>query len=291
VPTPARLALAALVAAPLAAGLAGPSSAAQPTTRSLDAYGLTADNELVAFSTDDANGATVVGTIGGLAPGEQVVGIDFRPANDTLVGLVDGATDRLVTIDRTTAVATALSSLSVQLVGSSFGIDFNPTVDRLRVVSDADQNLRINVATGAVTNDLAISYAAGDVNTGANPSSVAAAYTNNDRDAIGTQPADATATTLYDIEAGLDVLVTQTPPNNGTLNTVGALGRETTDVAGLDIYSDVAGGKATTNTAYAVLTNPGNSKLYTVDLATGTAKQLGVFHADVIDLAVDTVQS
>ena len=36
------------------------------------------------------------------------------------------------------------------LAGSDFGFDFNPTVDRIRLISDADQNLRLNPMTGGV---------------------------------------------------------------------------------------------------------------------------------------------
>ena len=286
-PSSSRVALAALVAAPLAVVAAGASSAG--TTRSLEAYGLTAANELVSFTTD-ATADAVTRPVTGLAAGELLVGIDFRPANGTLVGLVDGATDRLVTIDPATAAATALSTLSVQLVGGSFGIDFNPTVDRLRVVSDAEQNLRINVDTGAVTVDGPLAYAAGDADAGTDPAVVAAAYTNNDTD---TGTTGATGTARYDLDAALDSLVLQAPPNNGTLTTVGALDRPVGAEAGFDIYSDVTGGRATTNTAYAVLAGSGVSKLVTVDLATGLARPAGVFRpsVDVVDIAVATVQA
>lgn len=43
--------------------------------------------------------------------------------------------------------------LNVALEGRSFALDFNPTVDRLRVVSDSGQNLRIDVDTEAVAVD------------------------------------------------------------------------------------------------------------------------------------------
>jgi hypothetical protein len=53
------------------------------------------------------------------------------------------------------------------LNGSSFGFDFNPTVDRIRVQSDADQNLRLNPATGALAaTDTTLSFAVGDTNQG-----------------------------------------------------------------------------------------------------------------------------
>ena len=36
------------------------------------------------------------------------------------------------------------------LSGTAFGIDFNPVVDRLRITSNAGQNLRTNVVSGGV---------------------------------------------------------------------------------------------------------------------------------------------
>ncbi len=39
------------------------------------------------------------------------------------------------------------------LTGNTFGVDFNLVADRLRIVSDAGQSLRINVDTGFVTTD------------------------------------------------------------------------------------------------------------------------------------------
>ena len=37
--------------------------------------------------------------------------------------------------------------------GDRYGIDFNPTVDRVRVVNDGDENLRLNPNTGALFDD------------------------------------------------------------------------------------------------------------------------------------------
>jgi hypothetical protein len=146
------------------------------------------------------------------------------------------------------------------LSGASFGVDFNPTVDRLRVTSDADQNLRINVDTGAATVDGALAYAAGDANAGQDPNVAGSAYTNS--------MAGATTTTLYGIDSARDVLVTQNPPNNGTLNTVGALGVDAGDAVGFDIAPNG-------NTAYAALTVDGASQLYTINLTTGAAALVG----------------
>lgn len=45
------------------------------------------------------------------------------------------------------AVATKVSQLTVPLEGSSFGVDFNPAANALRVVSETGQNLRHPFAT------------------------------------------------------------------------------------------------------------------------------------------------
>ena len=129
------------------------------------------------------------------------------------------------------------------LNGGAFGFDFNPTVDRIRVTSDAVENLRLNPDTGTVTVDV-------NLNPG-NPNVVGSAYTNNF--------AGATTTTLYDIDSNLDILAIQNPPNNGTLNTVGSLGLNTSDLVGFDISQQ-------NPTAYASLTVGGISAFYTINL-------------------------
>lgn len=124
----------------------------------------------------------------------------------------------------------------------------------MRVVSDADQNLRINVDNGATIVD-------GTLNPG-NPNVVAAAYTNNF--------AGATTTTLYVIDSSTDQLFIQNPPNNGTLNLVGSLGVDAESITGFDI-------SGLTGVAYAALVPRGStfSSLYQINLATGAATLIG----------------
>jgi hypothetical protein len=149
------------------------------------------------------------------------------------------------------------------LNGSSFAFDFNPTVDRIRVTSDADQNLRLNPLNGALAaTDGPLAYAAGDANAGANPNVVGSAYTNSFN--------GASTTTLYNIDSNLDILVRQDPPNNGTLNTVGSLGFNTGSGVGFDIAPF-------SNLALASLTGAnGISSLFNINLGTGAATSLGV---------------
>ena len=140
------------------------------------------------------------------------------------------------------------------LSGATFGFDFNPVVDRIRVVSNTGQNLRLNPDTGAVA---AVDAA---LNPGA-PNVVGSAYTNNF--------AGATTTTLYAIDATTDQLLIQNPPNAGTLVPVGPLGPDVADAVGFDI-------SANDNRAFAIVTVGGTSGLVTINLTTGAATPVGV---------------
>ena len=227
--------------------------------------------QLVKFDLATPAMTTLVGSIAGATTSLQ--GIDFRPANGLLYG-IDSA-GRIVTVNTNTAGTTLASGPIVPNSGTgSLGIDFNPTVDRLRLVNVNDENLRINVDTGVVVLpvDGTLAYAAGDPNFGVNPSIIEAAYTNSD-----TNPA--TGTQLFYIDHSLDTLVSTLNPNVGSLTTVGALGVPTTDLVGFDILSDGVGG----NTAYALLTLPGGSPgLYTINLATGGASLVGAINDQVV---------
>ena len=222
--------------------------------------GLTTANALIRF--DSASPGTIAAgpiAITGLSGGEAILGIDYRPANAKLYGL--SSLNRLYIIDVTTGVATLVGTLTVALSGTDFGIDINPMVDRVRVVSDADQNMRLNPDTGVVVAvDSPLAFAAGDPHAGANPTLVGSAYTNSF--------AGATATALYGIDTNFDVLITQNPPNNGALNTVGSLGVNASAVMGFDI-------EAPSNTGFAALTVLASSGLYTINLATGAATLIG----------------
>jgi hypothetical protein len=230
--------------------------------------GLTTTNNLIVF--DSATPGTVSSPVAitGLQAGETLLGIDFRPATRTLYGL--GSTSRLYTIDTATGVATQVGSAGAfTLSGTAFGFDFNPTVDRIRVVGSTGQNLRLNPNNGTLTGtDTALAYAIGDASAGATPRVVGSAYTNNF--------AGATTTTLYAIDSNLDILATQTPPNAGVLNTVGALGFDTSDLVGFDI-------SGLTGQSFAALTAPtgGSSQLFAIDLAGGTATLLGTIGTGV----------
>ena len=214
-------------------------------------YGLTSGNVLVRFNASNPGTLTTVGAVTGLQGGENLLGIDFRPATGQLYAL--GSTSRVYTINLTTGAATSIGVLSTALSGTNFGFDFNPTVDRIRIVSNTGQNLRVNPDTAVAIVDGAINGAA------AQPT--AAAYTNNFN--------GATTTALYDIDATTDMLYQQNPANSGTLIAVGPLGVDFSAVNGFDYFSG-------NNTAYAATANnTGTPQLYTVNLTTGAATAVG----------------
>ena len=236
-------------------------------------YGLTTTNSLVRFNSSRANTILSTVAITGLQGGENLLGIDFRPATGELFGL--GSASRIYKINQMTGAATLVGGLTTPLLGTNFGFDFNPVPDRIRITSDAEQNLRANPNDGTNVVDTVLAYAVGDPNVGQNPNIVASGYTNS--------YAGATATTLYDIDSNLGILVTQNPPNNGTLNTIGRLGVNTTGEAGLDIATG-------NNTALAALQVQGatNSSLYSVNLTTGAATVIGPIGGGVVirDIAI-----
>ncbi|MBD2756117.1 DUF4394 domain-containing protein [Spirosoma validum] len=223
-------------------GLAIPT---QPT-----AYAVDGSNNLLIFN--PMSPAPVTKSIAGLQSGESIVGIDQRPVNGQLYAL--GSTSRLYTIAVTATAswsAVAVGSAGAfTLSGTDFGFDFNPTVDRIRVVSNTGQNLRLNPMDGSLT------ATDGNLNPGT-PNVSAAAYTNNF--------AGAATTMLYDIDVrpGSAVLLQQNA-NPGILTTVGPLGIEVESANGFDI-----GGAS--NLAYALLRSGGTTRVYSINLTNGAA--------------------
>jgi hypothetical protein len=186
--------------------------------------------------------------ITGLQTDETLRGIDMRPVNGQLYAL--GTTSRIYTINMSSGAATAVGAPISPSVSGDAGFDFNPTVDRIRIVSNDGQNLRYNPNDNSVTVD-------GRLNPGT-PNVTAAAYTNSFP--------GATTTTLYDIDSrtGNAMLYRQNPPNNGGLELIGNLGRQIEGGNGFDI-----GG--TSNVGHAVLRVDGITRLYTINLTTGTS--------------------
>jgi hypothetical protein len=244
-------------------GLALAPASTAPTNALGQMVATTASNKLVSFTTAAPQKLCTTTAVTGLATGENILGIDTRPADGMVYAL--GSAGNIYTLNTSTGAATRKSTLApamgdafTALSGTEFGVDFNPVPDRLRVVSDTGQNLRINVDTGAVTTDTALNPAGSTV--------VAAAYTN--------AFAGAAFTTLYVLDAGNDRLQIQGQPsgnpNMGDLLTVGSLGiGDVQSVAAFDI-------SGTNNQAFAAVNIAGamNSELHSINLTTGAATKV-----------------
>jgi hypothetical protein len=227
--------------------------------------GLTSDNRLISFNAATPAKLDSDIPITGLQGGEKIFGFDRRPANGKFYAVTDMG--RLYTIDTTTGVATPGATLTMDstdptptfsmLAGGNYGADFNPLADRLRLVSDTQENLRINVDTGATTTDTTLNRAKFSV--------TSAAYTNSFVPLAGS-PASPTA--LFVIDTVNDRLLMQDPPNDGTLKIVGPLGFDVAAAQGFEIV-----GPDTALAAFVVGT--ATPALYKLNLTTGAATAVG----------------
>ncbi len=241
---------------------------------------VTASHQLVRFNAGQPQQLRERRPLAGLRDGERLLGIDFRVARGELYAL--GASGQLYLIDVAAARALPVGVPSaLPTEGVEWGFDFNPTVDRIRVVNDAGFNLRLHPDTGAIVDgdpntpgvqfDGRLAYDAADAHAGKPARIVAAGYTyNKTNDKI---------TTNYALDGGLGTLVHQgtkegvmpaVSPNTGRLFTVGSLGIGPFEHASFDI-SDLS------NTAYAGVRRTAEkaTRWYRVDLATGKAQFVG----------------
>ena len=238
-------------------------------------YALTAADDLLRFDGDNPQ-AVDRDSITGLVGGESLVGIDFRPSSQTpgLQGELYGIGGRggiyVINEENGTAERTgtlvATNGDRVALRGNNFGIDFNPTVDRLRIVSDADQNLRVNVDTGETTVDPDIRYG----NRASDADTTGVAYTNSRPAAFGD------STRLFYAETMRDRLATTEDANSGVITSVGGFGVATRPMAGFDVVT-----RDSRNAAYGALRPEGSSGavFYNIDRSSGQARRIGVIAA------------
>jgi len=250
-------------------GLLGLQGVAAATT----VYGVAGGGSfLVKFESSAPGVLTQVAAITGMQPGERIVDLDFRPHTGQLFGVGittgGGAVDtlRLYRLDPATGVATVISPAGILVTaGPAYDMDFNPTVDRVRVVNAANENVRLNPISG-VRVDLPVTDT--DLNPVANYVDAIAYDRTFDH-----PPAMIVATTLYGLSINNDTLVTiggidgSPSPNGGTIQSVGPLGLDATGDAGFDI--DVDG------TGWATMTVGGATSLYTIALGTGAATLVG----------------
>lgn len=226
-------------------------------------YGITSNNELVSFNANNPKNFSSKVSVTGVVSGEKLMSIDFRPATGELYALSNASKLYIINTSSASARVVGSTAFSPALAGTIASIDFNPTVDRIRLVSNTGQNLRLQPETGAVAaTDM-------NINGGGTPSVAGIAYTNS--------KSGASSTVLYDIDMASGKLFKQDPPNNGTLVEVGSLGTTFTGQAAFDIKYD-------NSTALLAV----NNNLHTIDLTNGKATNIGMLQQQIIDLAIPT---
>lgn len=239
---------------------------------------VTADHSLIRFAAAQPAQVLQRKALTGLPPGERILGIDFRVARGVLYAL--GASGRLYTVDTQTAALSPVGDAPIgwPLLGAHVGFDFNPVADRIRIVTEAAQNLRAHPDTGRVVDfddkapgvqsDLALGYVNGDANAGAAPCIGGSAYTyNKQNDKLTTNYVIDLCLGLLAMQGSHETRVPPVSPNSGRLMTVGLLGTGKLVDAAFDI-SDLD------NTPLAALRTDA-TRLYKVDLKTGNATLVG----------------
>lgn len=194
--------------------------------------------------------------ITGLNAGDQLVSVDVRPLTGELFGI--SVQKRLYTINTSTGVATQVGAV-ISAINTPVEMEFNPSVDRIRVTSNTQDNYRLNPTTGALAaTDTSLSFVPGDINVGSTVSLVGLAYTNS----INPAPALTTVFGLEDTANALVLLGGQngTPsPNTGGLTTQAGTVPTISGSCGFDISGE---------TGIGYVLSAGN-RIYTINLANG----------------------
>jgi hypothetical protein len=222
-------------------------------------YATTDQNLLLQFNERNPERLRDIQAIRGLPDGTTLRGIDFRPATGDLYGIGSDSVVYRVNVQTGIAVAEG-PAFTPALRGNSFGVDFNPTVDKIRITSDQLLNKRVNPDEGTTLLDDK------DLNPGM-PQVVGSAYTNSSFTPFVSRPM---TTTLYAVDAATDQLFVQNPPNDGTLTMPKRLRFD----VGLQTGFDIAGAD---NAGY-IATSSSRSRgtsVYKVDVLTGKSRELG----------------
>jgi hypothetical protein len=195
----------------------------------------------------------------------RILGIDYRPATDSLIGVTDGF--EVIEIDPQTGGWDLLVAMEAGMEiadGAPVIVDINPAADALRFMSGTT-NHRVNLRTGAVMVDGELSFTDGTEGT---PTVGGTAYSNS----FGSPE----TTAMYNVDTEKAALLRQTAPNDGDNQLIGALGAALEGPVAFDIVTDAGGA----NTAWLAA----NGALHTVSLDDGTIT--GTWEFDGLDVAL-----
>jgi hypothetical protein len=262
-------------------GIALVSAAATTASAQLTAFGVTGANRLVSFDAAAPGSILTDVAITGLDSGETILGIDARPASATAELVIATSNNRLFSL-APSGVATLIGTgFTPGFATRALGFDFNPTVDRLRVVHSNAENRRLNPVTGGAVLplDTALTYNDGS---GLTPRAVGTAYNSFE---FGSGAAVGTIR-QYIIDSARDVLGEvgsmaggNASFNGGVVTPVGSLGIDLADDAGFDIFGP-------NKAAFISSLNGATATFYALNLSTGQASSLGTVGAAITDFTV-----
>ena len=229
-------------------------------------YGLVGNDRIVTFDASNPGAITSNWLITGVGAGEVLTGIDIRPL-DGLIYTVStsgnvyrftpGGGNYAATL---TGVVTTFPfpGTPVAISGNNFGIDFAPA-DRIRLVSDLDQSLRINPLNGGAAVDALINNGAG----GRPYDLIGVAYADNAATGAAFYGIDGVTSSL--LRGGLFGAYVNTSLSGALFDPLG-IGLNSQSPVGFDIL--FSGG---VNSAFL----SANDSFYGVDLTTGRATLIG----------------
>lgn len=246
------------------AGLAGAASA------QLTAWGITNNERLVSFDTSAPGALLSNVAISGLNSTEKVYAIDARPSSVTGALVIMTSENRLMSLGFDGVATPIGTGFTPALSTATLGMDFNPTVDRVRVMNSDTVNRRLNPVTGAgVAIDTALTFSDAQ----GTPFIVGTAY-NSFQFGQG-NGAPVGSVRQFVIDARRDILAETGSQaggnasfNGGIVTPVGGLGFDLGDDAGFDIFGP-------TQTAFVSNFASGVATFYSLDLSTGAATSIG----------------
>nr|WP_246408349.1 DUF4394 domain-containing protein [Parvularcula dongshanensis] len=211
-------------------------------------------NTLVTFAPDGSGVATAMAITGTNLP--SLDAITYRPETGQLYGF-SSDDDQFWIIDPSTGAATAAFASDIDVLTNVVSMDFNPTLDAVRLVTDAGDNLVYNPNAGTITRVNDLTYDEGYDPALAEPLPVGNGYTNQ----IGQAEAQALGTTQYVLDAQTDTIGVLNN-NDGDIDFRGDVGTDFTATGGFDVFTAPDG----SNIGYALLTGNDGTAFYEVDL-------------------------
>ncbi|HUR29867.1 MAG TPA: DUF4394 domain-containing protein [Saprospiraceae bacterium] len=225
-------------------------------------YALSTSNMIYTYRSGPP--ATIISKaqVTGLGDGEVLLAIDVRPATRVLYGVTNMNNIYSIRVSSGLASATKVSQVPFKpgIQGTTIGFDFNPTTDKISLITNANQNLKIDPVTGQVLSS----------------------------DGYIKIPVTGSAywgSTLYDIESSEGKLYRQDPAS-GFLTYVGSTGLSIKGDGGFDISSNgqaLAVFMAGTTTDASPMTPA--YRLYNINLKTGQATNFGEVYP-IIGIAI-----